>query len=65
MFINVVDLIRVISTTNSLILGVSYIQELVNPAWRPDRFVVKNVNYFCSLDKLAKFYQTFLPLIVL
>ena len=44
MFINEVDLIRVISTTNSLILGASYMQELVNPAWRLDRFVVKNVN---------------------
>ena len=54
MFINVVEIICVISTTNSRILRASYIQELVNPAWRPDRFVVKNVNYFCGLDKLAK-----------
>ena len=54
MLINVVEIIRVISTTNSLILRASYIQKLVNPAWQPDRFVVKNVNYFCGLDKLAK-----------
>ena len=41
MFINVVEIICVISTTNSLILEASYMQQLVNPAWRPDRFEVK------------------------
>ena len=54
MFINVVEIICVIATTNSLISGASYMQGLVNPAWRPDRSVVKNANYFCGLDKLAK-----------
>ena len=46
MFINAVEIIRVIPTINSLILGASYMQQLVNPAWRPDRFVVKTSTTF-------------------
>ena len=54
MFINVVEIIRAIFTTNSLILEASYMQELVNPAWRPDRFVVKMSTTFVAWINVSK-----------